>query len=447
MKKIILSVVLLTILCFTVVVTAETPEFLKWCEDIKDQHDGTTITVAGATHASIDAYQDMTSEFTRLTGIKVRWDTMNELQLRDKLMLDFAAGTGTYDVVMVDCVWVGEFAEKGVVIPLDEYLENSTYTPEWYDYEDMIPAYREGLAKWDGRTYGVVSAGQTSLLGYRTDLFEKYGIDPASIDSYDRVLELADFFNGKEPGLYGISMRGQRGHNIVVSFFTVMYPFGGRLFDDDWNVLINSEKSIEALEFLIELMQYAPPGVENYNSEEQCAAVARGDVALALDVSACPPYYEPFGSVAEGKMGYLAPPPGPEGDFAANAGWLLGISSNAKQREAAWAFMVYMTSKDKVDDFLAVGGDISRTSTFGNPDVLDSKPFAKPTLDALGKAYNLIDAGVTHWRPAIPEWSRIGEILGFEVNAAIIGIKSAEQALDAAAEQIYSLMKDNGYYD
>lgn len=442
-------VVLFSIFTLSFSVLAQDQEFLDWCASLKEKFDGTTISIAAHTHPSVDAFREMTPEFTELTGIKVRWDTMNELMLRDKVMMEFASHTGAYDVTMVDCVWVGEFATKGIIFNLDNYINDTAFTPEWYDYEGIIPAYREGLTKWDGSVYGLVTAGQTNLLGYRKDLFDKYGIDPNSITSYDRFLELCEFFNGKEPGLYGNAFRGQRGHNVIVTWFTYLYPFGGRLFDDEknWNVVINSEDAIKSLEYLIQLGKYSPPGFENYNSEEQCAAVARGDVALALDVSACPPYYEPEGSVAKGKMGYLPPPAGPKGDFAANAGWLAGICSDSKNKDAAWAFMVYMTSPQKVKQFLTVGGDINRTETFNDPEIIESIPYAQATLEALNKAYNLIELGVPHWRPPIPEWSKIGEILGFEVNSAIIGEKSAKEALDKAAVEISNLMKEKGYYN
>jgi len=443
MKKLI-SICIFTFLLLSIFINSglcaeqESQEFLNWCKSINELHSGTTINVAGATHPSIDAFQKMAPRFTELTGIKVRWDTMNELQLRDKIMIEFSSHTGTYDALMVDCVWLGEFAEKGIIIPLDEYIYDKKYTPEWYNFEDIVPAYREGLSKWKGKYYGLVSAGQTGLLGYRKDLFEKYDVDTSNLDSYKKLLELAKSLNGKEKDLYAIAMRGQRGHNIVLAYFTVLYPLGGRLFDAQedgkWNVVINSKEGVEALEYLVDLLKYAPPGVENYNSEEQCSAVARGDVFIGLDVSACPPYYEPAGSEAEGNMTYLPPPSGPAGNFAANAGWLLGISKDSNKKDAVWAFMEYMTSPEKVDDFLSVGGDINRISTFKNPEILKSKPAAKPTLEALEMAYNLIQEGVPFWRPPIPEWSKIGEILGYEVNSALIGDKTAKEALDKAAE-------------
>lgn len=427
----------------------EDQALLDWCKVVKEKYGGTTITFAVASLPAIDAYNVMTPRFTELTGITVKWDTLNELHLRDKVMMEYASHTGVYDGIMCDCVWLGEFAKKGIVIPVDEFIQNPALTPEWYNFDDFVPAYREGLAKWDGKYYGLVSSGQTNLLAYRKDLFDKYGIDPNSINSYDRLLEVASFFNKKEPDLYGISIRGQRGHHIIVGWFPIMYPFGGRLFDGEgkWNVVINSEKAVKSLDFFIELLKNAPPGVENYSFEEMAAAMARGEVAMAFDASGAPPYYEPEGSVVEGKLGYMPPPVGPEGDFGANYGWLLSISSDSKSQEAAWACMVYMTSPQKVDEFLSAGGgQIGRLSTFEDPEIAQSEPYVNPTFEALKKAYNLIEAGVPHFRPPIPEWSRIGEILGFEANAALIGEKTTKDALDKAAIEIKKIMEESGYY-
>src|SRR5690606_7213459 len=113
---------------------------------------------------------------------------------------------GRYDVISMDVTWIGEFAAKRVIDPLDPYLNDPKKTPAWFDYEDIVPAYAEGLGSYDGKVYGIPSAGESAFIAYRKDLFEKYGYDPASIRTTEDLLEAARFFHRKEPGLAGISI-------------------------------------------------------------------------------------------------------------------------------------------------------------------------------------------------------------------------------------------------
>lgn len=114
-----------------------------WGAAVKAQSEGKTITVAMASHPSTDAFQTMSDEFTQLTGINVEWDIVEETNLKSKQLMDTS---GAYDVFMVDAFWMSEYASKDVLIPIGEYAENPEKTPEWFDYEDIMAAYRNGIA-------------------------------------------------------------------------------------------------------------------------------------------------------------------------------------------------------------------------------------------------------------------------------------------------------------
>ena len=134
-KASILALSLALLMVFSAVSMASTLE--EWGAEVKAKLGGTEITVAMATHPSTDAFRAMVAEFEQLTGITVRWDIMEELYLHDKILTEHAAATGRYDVVMMDVVWIGEFANRKVVLPLDEYIAN---TPDWFNFEDIVEA-------------------------------------------------------------------------------------------------------------------------------------------------------------------------------------------------------------------------------------------------------------------------------------------------------------------
>jgi multiple sugar transport system substrate-binding protein/sorbitol/mannitol transport system substrate-binding protein len=169
----------------------------------------------------------MEREFTELTGIKVVWDVVEETNLKNKQLLD-SQGAGSYDVMMVDAFWMSEYASKNVLEPIEPYAGNSGKTPPWFDYDDIMPAYRNGIAGANGVNYGIPTAGETRFIAYRTDLFAKYGKEPPK--TMDEYLDLARFFNGKD-GVYGVAMRAQRGIHFASGWMSLMYNFGGGFMD------------------------------------------------------------------------------------------------------------------------------------------------------------------------------------------------------------------------
>ena len=226
MQKILRSSILGIVLVSLLVLPVAADE---WTDMIKGKYGGKTITCAFVPHPTTDAYQVMVDEFTELTGINVRWDIIEEGYLRQKLLLEHEAKTGVYDVLLIDAFNMAEYSPSGVAIDLKPWLDNPELTPEWFDYEDILPAYRDGIGKYNGVIYGIPVAGETRYVGYRKDLFEKYGKEPPK--TMEEMLELAKFFKGKEEGLYGIGMRGQRGIHFASGWMTTMYQNGGQYLD------------------------------------------------------------------------------------------------------------------------------------------------------------------------------------------------------------------------
>ena len=171
---------------------------------------GTEITCAFATHPSTEAFQAMTAEFEELTGIKVNWDVMEETYLKNKQLMDYAGSSRLYDVLMVDGFWISEYAPKQVIVPLSDFI-NSDATPGWFDYEDIMPAYRNGIGAYAGEVYGIPTAGETRFVGYRKDLFEKYGKTPP--ETLDELRSLLSSSQAKNP-IYTVLPCGRSGVSI-----------------------------------------------------------------------------------------------------------------------------------------------------------------------------------------------------------------------------------------
>lgn len=409
-----------------------------WGSWIKEQYDGTKIVVSMASHPSTEAFQAMAEEFTDLTGIQVEWDVVEQTYLKNKQLLDFQ-GAHSYDVFMVDSFWNAEYGAKNVVQPLDAYLNDSQMTPDWYDKEDLIPAYCD-LGQYQGKTIGIPIAGETRFLAYRTDLFEKYGKEaPKTMDEF---LELARFFNGKEEGLYGVALRAQRGIHFASGWLTTMYAFCDGMMDQETlEPKIDDPGVVESLQWYLDMLECAPPDVSTYTHEEALGAFMSGKTAMWLDATAIAgAITDPEQSKIYDKVAFAAPPDGPAGESAALADWNISIPAGAKNPEAAWAFMMYMTSREKSLEYVKNGGAATRYSVYENEELVAENPSYPAQLAALEKANGLVKRGL-QWTPPHEQINQMLDIMGSYASRAQAGEMTAQEACEKAQADVEDLLQ------
>ena len=415
----------------------------KWGAAAKEAFGGQTVTVAMASHPSTDAFRKMEREFTNLTGIKVVWDVVEETNLKNKQLLD-VQGAGSYDVLMVDAFWMSEYASKKMMEPIQAYADNPQKTPAWFDYNDIMPAYRNGIAGAEGVNYGIPTAGETRFIAYRTDLFAKYDKQPPK--TMNEFLELARFFNGKD-GVYGVSMRAQRGIHYASGWMSLMYNFGGGFMDQaalaqGRNVItVTTPQTTASLQFYVDLLKNAPPDVGTYTHEEALGAFLSGRVAMWLDATALANQItNPATSTVADKVAFVPTPTGPAGDGAALAGWNLAISAKSSKKDAAWAFITFMASKEKSVDYVKAGGVATRDSVFDNAQLAALNPSYPAQKAALVSANGLVQKGLS-W---IPQSDLIGPILdvaGAHGSAALAGTETVNAAILAIQRECEDLVK------
>lgn len=412
------------------------PVVQEWADGVREQFEGTTITVAAQTHPSTEAMQKLTAEFTSLTGVEVRWDIVDQNSLKQKIELDFQSGNAAYDAIMVDGFWMSSFVENGIVQDITNRLAETN--ADFFDYQDILPAYSEGLQTVDGTSYGIQIAGETRFIGYRTDLFEKYDKQPPT--TMDEYLELAEFFNGKEEGLYGTSMRGQKGIHFTSALLTMMYQYSTGFWDPATGAdQIASPDNVEAMQYYLDLLQTMPKDVGSYTHEEALSAFTTGHSAMWFDATAiAPTILDPEQSVISDKVAFVPPPIGPRGQYGALAGWGMSLAANSKNSDAAFAFIEYMTSKALAPAYVEAGGVPTRTSTLESPTTDAQQVYYPAMLEALGTAENLTAEGIS-WLPKVDKLDEKLTIIGNYGSEAFTGSLTAKEALEKASLEIQSL--------
>lgn len=423
---------------------------LGWAQsDPWRAHAGSTIVVSWPAQYHFEVAAQFIDQFTAETGINVELDVVEYLNMRDRQIVEISKpGRGDYDVVAWVVFTKNEYVANGWLAPLAPFLINPRLTAPDYDIADIVPAFltvggKSGGVKGylDGpgaSLYGIPFSPETSIMLYRKDIFEEYGLEVPT--TYDELLETAAFITENVPGMYGMTTRGSAGHQVTHAWLLHLSPYGGTVLNDDFTPAVTSPEAIAATYALKTILENSPPGMAAAGAGEQDAAFLQGDSAIYLDRSVLAAQAaDPARSKVVGKVGYALHPEQARCG-AETGGFDLGIPANSQNKEAAWLFIQWFTSK-RIDLELAMaGGNPTRTSTHANAELQAKYPWYATVVEQLPCAN-------ADWRPLIPEWGAMNApILGEELSAALTGQKSIEDALENASKRIYELLDRAGYY-
>jgi len=105
---------------------------------------------------------------------------------KTKIALDLQSGKGA-DIIGMDGIWVGEFAEAGYIKPLSEV--GGKAVDDW-DGWSQIPEAVQNALSFDGDRYGVPQGADGRVLYYNKDLFAQAGLDEDwAPESWDDILD------------------------------------------------------------------------------------------------------------------------------------------------------------------------------------------------------------------------------------------------------------------
>ncbi|MCX5496721.1 sugar ABC transporter substrate-binding protein [Kaistia dalseonensis] len=410
------------------------------------------LTIATVNNGDMVRMQTLTDDFkAKNPDIDLEWVTLEENVLRQKVTTDIATKGGQFDVLTIGTYEVPIWAKKGWLVPLDHLGAD-------YDTADLLPPIRDGLSL-DGKLYAAPFYGESSMVMYRKDLFEKAGLTMPDSPTWDFIAEAAKKITDKPGEVYGICLRGKAGWGENMAFLTAMSnSFGARWFDEQWKPQFDQPEWKDTLSFYVNLMKEAgPPGASSNGFNENLALFNSGKCGMWIDATVAASFVtNPKDSKVADKVGFaLAPNKG----LGKNANWLwawsLAVPAGSKKTEAAEKFIAWATSKGYLDLVASKEGWANvppgtRASLYANPEYQKAAPFAKMTLDSINSA----DPTHPTVKPvpytgvqfvAIPEFQGLGTTVGQLFSAALAGKSTVDEALASAQQVTTREMTKAGY--
>jgi len=403
---------------------------------------GVTINLMMEGVPDTEFVQKLLPQFEEQSGMKVNIEVLNYALMHEKLVpqLTAAPGSGSYDLIVVDNYWVGEFVNAGWLMELDDRLAAS----QAISLDDYLPSMANMVGQLNGKAYMIPFYNYAMAMIYRDDLLNDPALQaeykeqtgkvlalPASIPEY---VELAKFMtrdtNGDgEIDVYGSSMMGLRPDPTTMEWLNFLYSSGGLLYDESWNTVVNNEAGIQALTLYVDLMKKAAPsGAPAYGFDEAFSVMAQGKAFSYITFNWMLPQLEdPEKSQVVGKTKVVRVPGGK--GLLGGWGWAIPVSS--PNPDAAWAFIEWVESFPIAKERALLGGAPARIDVFRDAEVLAKYPHYSEVEQIVGEAIPF---------PIMSRSPQVVEVLGRVISETVAGSKTPEEALNEAAEELATLI-------
>jgi multiple sugar transport system substrate-binding protein len=300
---------------------------------------------------------------------------------REQLVRRLAAEDDSIDLIGMDVVWTGEFAQAGWISPFEDgELENVG------SEEDVFAGPFES-AQFAGQQFGAPLNSNTRLLWYRKSLLG----DREVPTTWDQLFETAEELGSP------VQETGARAESMVVLFNALVESAGTSIVEVDdageAEVALEEEPTVRAIEILQRLgdAPIAPAGQSNLGEDDNRLSFQSADSTSAFMINwpfVYPSVVEADPELAE-DYGWAAFPQVEEGTPAAAplGGYNLGIGTYTDDREAALAAINCLTAPEQQRTIATVGGQPPVLRELAeDPDITEALPFLPLMTEQLDTA-------------------------------------------------------------
>jgi multiple sugar transport system substrate-binding protein len=402
-------------------------------------YEGTTLNLLMEDLLETTIIEEMLPEFNELTGITVNFEKVAYPVMHEKLVPQLAAGpgNGSYDVLEVDFYWVYEFARSGWVEDLGTRIEASNGQ---FDLARYIPALLDIGSTVDDTTYFVPMYPYPMGLIYREDLFndeefqaayqKQTGTDLALPDSVESYVAMAEAVSALDQDIYGAAMQAQQVDPIVMEFCNFLYGLGGAYYNADMTApAINDETGVKAAELYARCVNNAAqPGAAGADLNDTMATYSQGRAFSMISyMFMLSEFNDDEASTVKGVNKMTVMP----GGHGLTGSWSWGIPVSSPNPDAGWEFLKWVESPEIAMRRALGGGVPAQEAPYENNEFLTKYSWMPQAKEMIASGEGL---------PAVTKQAQLVEIMGRHLGDVVSGAKSAQEGMDAAAEELKALL-------
>ena len=346
-------------------------------------------------------------------------------------ILDILSNGDPVDIISVDQIWLGEFAEKGLIRNLTADFE------QWGRMGDLYEANLDGSV-YNNTLYGLWLWTDVRGMWYWKDMLQEAGVDPESLKTWDgyisAAVKLNDFFGDRVT--QGVHLIGAPHARDL--WYPYLWMLGGEILEFReghptkgvyWFPSYNSSEGVQAMEFL---KQQVDAGVKPQKEHSWGLEFANRTFPVMIEgswiLSAFPRESWP---TLEQEVGFIPMFPVPNQTIQTSTmmgGWELAIPSTSQNSDLAWELITIMAEAEILRPFLRDMGFLPTQHTLGEGP--SSQPL-KESIPFFEEMVSMIPYGRGRQNPA--EYPQIAEHIHEAIQQVYNGSASPREALDIAA--------------
>ena len=379
---------------------------------------------------------DSAAAWGRATGNSVQWTSFDTGPLWERLQREASLPATGIDVGFVLNTQVSP-RSAALFEPLEPFMAREPVE----DMADLFPGLVDGM-KVGGQQLGLPMRHASSGLHYNQEIFAERGIDraPRTIEEVFDFARRCTYRRGDGTPCVGLVMPGVTYPNVI----DLARAWDGDFITQDFRVVADQPPMINAIRALRELFQAGafPRNFATLQSEEVNTWMQQGRGAMALNsMGRNRIYNDPQRSRFPGKFTTIAVPASASmaGRFEVAPAkvefWGMVIPKNARNKQLSWSFIRHMLGKEATLAMALNGNGPVRNSTYENARIREALPYAEEERRVLRVARVPL--------PDFDEAPRAGDIFKEEAEAAVLGMKTAEAAMQAVVTRVTPLLPRN----
>lgn len=361
--------------------------------------------------------------------IKINYIQSPYNKTRADMLAAFADRTPV-DIILLDQIWLGEFAERGYLTDLTDRAQ------QWGGLSDWYQANLDGNV-YKGKVYGIWAWTDVRGIWYWEDLLNKAQVDPNSLKTWDGYISSTNKLSQalKDQGIQGTVLNNANYSPDL--WYPYLWMLGGEIIvpkdghptkGNYWFPAYNSSEGVKALEFIKEQVSAGIKPVKGLTDEP----FVDRKTAVYITGSWLPGWFpiNQWSSLPQ-RMGFIPAFPVPAGTNQSSTmmgGWELAIPQTGQNKELAWELLTIMLEPKIISPWLEQNGFLPTQMTLGSG---PQSAQLNQTIPFYNKMITMFPTA--HSRPSIAEYPQIAENVREAIENVYYGIKEPKQALDDAA--------------
>jgi lactose/L-arabinose transport system substrate-binding protein len=387
-----------------------------------------TLTIWGW-EAAINTLKEVDADFAAAyPNISLEYVAAAPADTYRNLQLAVSAGSGAPDISVVEDSHLAQFVELGALADITDHV--APYVP-------LMNAYKWQQAQADGRYYAMPWDSGPVAVYYRRDVFDKAGVDPATIETWDDFYEAAKTIKADA----GVPMwQNSKARNSARLFEKLIWQRGLGYVDAQGAVVLDKDPGIqEVLDYMGRFWEEDLALDNEEWTDPWYAAFADGTVATQVEAVWMGTFFKSFvAPEAGGKWGVFKLPVWQAGDVRASndGGSQLVIFEESEQKEAAWAYVQYHLGRYESQLLMYEKQDIfpSLEPTYADPFFSEPDPYLGG--DKARELFAETVAEIPNAGIYTADYQEMNGLLAPEIQKFALGDQTAKEALTNAAQAI-----------